>query len=215
MTQAQEDRVPEALEGSPEDTTSLDDLFQDAVLAQARKNPKARKGADPAFRNALDAAAKKMQELYTLPENWTRARGVALIEKSSATLVGNFSEYIHKTVPNTRRLVREHIPISIDATEVVEGYMGESMAMRLHGSSWSERHAATEDLLLDQLMVGAPQVQVEVCLHLGAIVRVELVQDTQLASASGATILKLPAGTDVFWQLSQDTRTVLRKAVMS
>lgn len=210
MNQAQEDRLP-----PEQDEVSLEDLFQDAVLKQAQRNPKRPKLTDPSIRNALDAAAKKMQELYTLPENWERTRGIALIEKSSQTLIGNFSEYTHKSVPKTRKLLREHTPISIDATEVVEGYLGEAMNMRLHGASWSEQHLATADLWLDQLMVGAPGVDVNICLHLGAIVRVELVADTQLSSVSGATILRLAAGTDLAWQLSTDTKAALSKAVRS
>lgn len=204
MTQAQEDRA-----GDP--ATDLEDLFNDAMLAQAARNPKRAKVADPGLRHALDAAAKKMRELYTLPENWTRTRGVALIDRASQILVGNFSEYTHNTVPGTRKLIREHLPISIDATEVCDGYLGEQMSMRLHGRSWTEHHLLSVDVWLDGLMVGAPGVKLSVCTRLGVIVEVHLEEDVQMASANGGSILRLPAGTDIFYHLSTDTKTAVRK----
>src|SRR5258707_14958363 len=58
----------------------LEDLYQEAALAHAAKNPKTRRTSDPTLRHALDAATKTMRELYTLPENWRRTQGVALID---------------------------------------------------------------------------------------------------------------------------------------
>lgn len=189
----------------------LEDLFQEAALAHAAKNPKTRKAADPSLRNALDAASKTMRELYTLPENWKRSRGVALIDKATQTLVGNFSEYVHVSLKNVRRLVREHTPIPIDATEQVEGYLGAELERRIRGNSWTTKQPMKADLWMDELMVGAPAVEVTVCLHLGAISRVELDQPTQFASVSGSTIMTLPQGTNVYEQLSTDTRSWLKK----
>lgn len=192
---------------------SLDDLYVDAMLAQAAKNPKAKRVADPSARNAIDAAAKRMRELYTLPENWTRARGVALIDKATRTLVGNFSEWTHVSLPGTRRLVREHQPIPIDATEEVEGYLGEALEQRVRGRSWTEKRGLTADIWMDEMMVGAPAVKVNVCLHLGSIVRVELVASTQFSSQAGNLLLTLPAGCDIWAHLSQDCKSFLRKQV--
>lgn len=210
------DRALEELSGADDSSaapSSLDDLFADAMLAQAAKNPKQKRAADPSLRNALDAAAKRMRDLYALPENWERTRGVALIDKGTNTLIGNYSEYRHLQFKSTRRLVREHSPISIDATEYVEGYLGSALEERIRGKSWTTAHEKRADLWLDELMVGAPDVLVHVCLHLGSIVRVELAQDTQLASISGGTIISLPAGTNVWEHLSTDTRNWLRKQV--
>ena len=203
MTQKQEDRVPEAVD--------LDDLFLDAQLAQAMKNPKAKKGADPSLRNALDAEAKKMKDLYALPDNWVRTRGVALIDKDTQTLLGNFSEYRHRTVPKTRKLLREHTPISIDATEVVEGYLGADVEFRLKGQTWEREVDLKADIWMDELMVGAPAIELLIKLRLGVIVRIELKADTQFASNSGQTILQLPAGTNIAEQLSADSRRYIRR----
>lgn len=205
MTQKQEDRAGDA--------NSLEDLFDDAMLAQAAKNAKKPKTADPSLRQSLDAATKRMRELYTLPENWIAARGIALIDRASSTLIGNFREYTHKSLAGTRRLVREHTPIVIDATEYCEGYLGEALEQRIRGRSWTEQHRATVDIWMDELMLGAPRVAVTVCLHLGAVQRVTLDADTQFASVSGEHILLLPAGTDVFFNLSTDTKSAVRKAV--
>lgn len=222
MTQNTSDTAPNAdslledLAGEATDEgdgSSLDDLYNDAMLHQAAKNPKSKRAADPSVRNALDATAKRMRELYTLPENWQRTRGVALIDKGTSTLVGNFSEYVHISLPGTRKLIREHTPISIEATEIVDGYLGEQLEQRIKGRSWSEKHALKADLWMDELMVGAPGVSVTVCKYLGSISRVDLEADTQFASASGNTQLMLPAGTDVYGCLSTDTRNWLRKQV--
>lgn len=192
---------------------SLDDLFLDAELAQAKRNPKHGKIADPSMRNALDAAAKKMKELYSLPENWEPKRGIALIDKGTQTLVGNFREYVHRTVKGTRKLVRKHQPIHIDATEVVDGYLGEAFESRHRGISWEREVDVKIDIWMDELMLGAPQVDLKIKLRLGALVRIELAADTQFANASGSTILQLPSGTNVQEQLSHDTKTHIRRQV--
>ena len=210
MTQKQDDRA-----GLEPDSgfTDLEDLFTDAQLAQAAKNPKTRRVADPSVRNALDAAAKKMRELYTNPENWQRTRGIALIDKSTQTLVGNFSEYTHKTIAHTRKLLREHTPIAIDATETVDGYLGEAFEQRYRGISWEREVEVTSEIWLDELMIGAPRVTLNLKIRLGAVLRADLKADTQFASASGQTVLLLPAGTNVLDHLSTDTKTHLRRQV--
>ncbi len=208
VTQRQED-----LAGSGEDSNSLDDLFLDAQLAEAARNPRRSRVADPAVKNALDAATKKMKELYSLPENWEPRRGIALIDKGTQTLVGNFREYVHKHNPKTRKLVREHTPIHIDCTEVVEGYMGEQFESKYRGISWEREVEVTEDLWFDELMLGAPKVQLLVKLRLGAVLRVEVKADTQFANAAGSTLLQLPAGTNVLEQLSTDSKTHIRRQV--
>lgn len=208
MTQKQEDRAGEA-------GNSLDDLFDDAMLAKAAKNEKRARAVDPSIRNALDAATKKMRELYTLPENWEAKRGIALIDRTSSTLIGNFRELVHKSLAGTRRLVREHTPIVIDATEYCEGYLGEVLEQRIRGRSWTEQHRVVADLWLDELMVGSPAVQLTVFCHLGAIQRVVLEDAVQFASISGESIMMLPAGTDLFFAMSEDSKRAVRKAVRS
>lgn len=206
MTQRQDDMA-----GDP---TSLDDLFNDAILTQAAKNKKQPKPTDPSLRNALDATAKKMREMYTLPENWNRVGGVAFIDKSTQTLVGNFSEYQHKTFSHTKKWLREHTPISIDRTEVVEGYLGAQVMERLGAhQSWTEIKHGVADMLFDEMQVEAPNIEFTALIRLGALQRVELMQPTLFASVAGSTLISLPAGTNVLEQLSVDSRAAVRKAV--
>lgn len=189
---------------------SLDDLWTEAQLAA--KTAKAKKIADPGDRHALSAESKRMQELYTNPDNWERTRGVALIDRRTSTLIGNFSEYLHKSIPATRKLVREHTPIAIDGTETCDGYLGAEMDFRLQKPTWDLTKHAVSHLLLSELMVEAPDVAVVVHSRLGAIVRVELEKDTQFASAAGHTLLLLPAGTNVYPALGRDSQLSVRKA---
>lgn len=192
----------------------LEDLFNEAVLASAAKNQKKPRSADPSLRQSLDAATKKMKELYTLPENWRRIRGVAFIDKATNTLVGNFSEYHHITLPTTKKWLREHTPIAIDATEVVEGYLGADLTFRLgEKAKWTEMKAAVVDLVMPELQVEAPAVSIQAYIRLGALLRVDVAEETQLASSSGNIVLRLPAGTDVLDQLGPDSRHAVRKAV--
>lgn len=207
MTVRQEDVAGEA-------DLSLDDLFTDAMLTLAAKNKKQPKSADPSMRHALDATTKKMKELYTLPENWQRTGGVAFIDKGTNTLVGNFSEYQHRTFPHTKKWLREHTPISIDRTEVVEGYLGQQVMERLGAhQSWTEERSGTADMLFDEMQVEAPRIDFRAFIRLGALQRVELTSMTIFASVSGATLISLPAGTNVLEQLSTDSRAAVRKAV--
>lgn len=192
---------------------SLDDLFLDAQLAAAARNAKQPRVADPSMKNALDATAKKMKEMYTLPENWEAGRGIALIDKGTQTLVGNFREYVHRTIKGTRKLVREHQPLHIDATEIVEGYLGEQFEQRHRGISWEREVELKTDIWMDELMLGAPAILLLIKLRLGAILRVEIKNDSQFANAAGSTILQLPAGTNILDQLSTDTKTHIRRQV--
>jgi hypothetical protein len=206
MTQRQDDVAGEA--------TSLDDLFDDATLAQAARNRKQPKSVDPSMRNALNREAKKMREMYTKPENWTRTGGVAFIDKATNTLVGNFSEYQHVTFPHTRKWLREHTPISINRTEVVEGYLGEQVMQRLAAhQSWTEQRSGKADMLFDEMQVEAPGIEFSASIRLGVLQRVDLIQTTLFASVSGATLISLPTGTNVLEQLSTDSRAAVRKAV--
>lgn len=206
MTQKQDDMA-----GDP---TSLDDLFNDALLTQAAKNKRQPKSIDPSMRNALDATAKKMKEVYTLPENWLRTGGVAFIDKATQTLVGNFSEYQHRIFPHTKKWLREHTPISIDRTEVVEGYLGAQIMERLSAhQSWTEVKSGTADMLFDEMQVEAPNIEFSASIRLGVLQRVDLLYTTLFASVSGATLISLPMGTNVLEQLSTDSRAAVRKAV--
>lgn len=189
----------------------LEDLYTDAMLN--RKIRVQRKGTDPSLRDALDAATKRMRELYTLPENWERTRGVAIIDHATHTLVGNFSEYQHRTIPSAHKWLREHTPIAINATLEMDGCLGAEWDMRLGRQSWEQEHRACLPVLLDELMVEAPAVELLLKTRLGVITRAELVGEAQFASMNGSMILRLPAGTNIWEACGTDTKSAMRKQI--
>lgn len=199
----------EAVLEQPAWDNPLEDLFTEAQLAAIPKRGKQK--TDPAIKPPTDT--EKLRKLYNDPANWTRKRGLALIDQESKTLIGNFSEYIHNTVPNTRRLVREHQPIGIDGTELINGYLGAEMEETVRKQSFDKQFDVVADLLLDELQVDAHTVPVRIFTRFGGTVRVELLEYTQFASASGNLILQFPAGTNVFPACSVDTKISLRKMV--
>lgn len=191
----------------------LEDLFTDALLAE-KNTPTRKRAADPSMKDALAATSKRMKELFSLPEHWERSRGVAVIDKVSGTLIGNFSEYLHKTVRNCRKLIREHSPISVSGTEVIDGWLGENMAAkRNEWGTVEDVHSATVTLFFDELMVGAPEVKVVAFSYLGGIRRVELSQDTQFAGPSGNIVISLPKETNVWEAMDHASKAGLRKEI--
>lgn len=208
-----EDLTNEALSSQPKSgyDDPLEDLFTDALLN--RKQRISRKDPDPAFKAGLDNAARRLKEMYTKPENWTRTRGVALIDRDSQTLIGNFSEYVHNHFPSTRKLIREHLPIAIDAREECTGYLGERMEAAIRGRSWEVEHLITAHVRLDELGLECPNVSLKVQMRLGAPVAARLADETQFAAPSGEVLLTLPAGTDILFASSVDTKAGLRKAL--
>jgi len=191
----------------------LEDLYTEVQLAaQARK---ARRLADPSARSSLDHSAKRMREVFTLPENWERTRGIALVHQETQTLLGNFSEYVHRSVKNCRRLVREHNPIAVAAVETVSGFwwLGEQRPYieASRPTEWTVTRQALIDVQLPELGVGHPVTDVTVSLYLGGIMRVELAEDTQFVSPKGEIFLTLPKGTNLLECMSTDCKVALRK----
>lgn len=193
-----------------DESDPLDALFEEAQLHAPPRKHRA-KGIDP--REAARVAEHKLHEVYANPENWERRRGLALIDAESGTLLGNFSEYIHRFVPATRKLLREHAPISVDATEAINGYLGVQLEQELRGQTWEKEQEIEVLVQLDELMVEAPYVCLIVRTRFGGIVQARLVADTQFASPSGNVLLQLPAGTDIWRATSVDTKVSIRKAV--
>lgn len=199
--------IDEEIEGALGIDDPLEALYTETLLQRKMRPP--RKVADPAVKNSLDAAAKKLRDLYLLPENWERKRGLCLIDKSSKTLIGNFSEYVHRTT-TARKLIREHQPIHIDGSEEIDGYLGERFSWQ-RGESWDRECFITVPVLLDELMVEAPAVRLHVHLRLGAIKRAELCEATQFAAMNGETVIQFPAGTNIWEACGTDTKAAVRK----
>lgn len=189
--------------------SELEALFSTAI-AGARARVKSERTA--IIRKTSEPATKDTQALFRDPENWTRTRGVALVHEETQTVLGNFSEYIHKTVPGARRLVREASPISVSATERVDGswWLGEDRKPE-PPRPWHEKRIGFIHMHLDKLGVHSPACEVLVYLAYGSLGRVELAIDTQFAQEDGNNpeLLMLAAGTNVLPCMSSDCKTGL------
>lgn len=170
--------------------TSLDDLFSEAIAAI--------RGAAPA-----PAAA---------PSSWYRSRGIALIHSDTGVLLGNFTEYLHRSQPGSRRLVREDPPMPVEATETLCGswWTGQDEPPTPK-RAWHESRLTTLPLEFRSLGVSSPSAAVYAVFGEGCLTRVELAADTLLArpGSSLSELVILPAGTDVIRDLSRATITLL------
>lgn len=198
--------------------TDFDDL--NALLKDSRRAQHAEREAKAAASTLpirQPQAQPAPQELYANPDNWQRTRGIALIHEETQSLLGNFTEYVHRSVAGARRLVLELTPMSISATESVSGDWWITKVALLQKRVESSRRAMSVlDIELDRLGVHAPSVGVEI--HSTAfhgIARVELLAPTSFAAlAEGVTqVLKLPAGVNILPSMSRESKLVLRKAV--
>lgn len=194
-----------------DDNSSLEALWSEAQEKAPEPAPQKRKrpGIDPGLPRQVEEA--RLRAIYSNPDNWERVRGVALIDEQSGTLLGNFSEYRHKSVPNTWDWKREHQPIEVSGTKLVNGYLGEALEREVRGQTWTEEREVTVLVQLDELMLEAPDVKLTMRTRFGGIIQARLASDTQFASASGNEILLLPAGTDIWRATSTDTKVTIRK----
>lgn len=188
----------------------------DAIWSVARAHIQTERKAKAAAQLRKTAApeAQSTQSLYLDPKNWTRTRGVALIHEETETLLGNFSEYLHNSVPSCRKLVREETPISVTATERVAGSWWLGVERRPEPKQvWHEARPCIIHLHLDKLFVHSPICELTVHLSYGSIARVELTLDTQFAAeeGQGEQLLFLPAGTNVLEVMSLDSKLAVRK----
>lgn len=185
-----------------------------AEAQAAAKQPRARiprgTGAEAHHHEALVVS----HALYTNPENWTRVGGVALIHKETQSLLGNFSEYRHKSVSHAKKLVREETPISVQRTETVAGswWLGEDRQVVAH-STWHETRKAMVKLHLLELGLFTPLAEVAVQLSHRGIARVELLEATLFADPLGKELMTLPAGLNVLPVMSLDSKLDLRKEI--
>lgn len=191
-----------------DDLLSLDELFSEArahvrVEAAAAKRKQERKAINP--------EKPCPQALYADPANWTRTRGVALVHRETKTLLGNFSEYVHVSVPDCRRLVREESPISVSAIEEVSGEWGWAGPGK---DTHQDSSLSVRELVLG-VCLSAPEVNAIAALrvHLqgAGILRVELAEDTHFGSPE--QFLLLPAETNILSVLAHHSKVNLREAL--
>lgn len=181
---------------------TLEDLFAEASpVAKPRRDP-SKFPLSPSHTS------------YTNPENWQRTRGVAIFHKETNTLLGNFSEYKHKTAAGCRKLVRESAPIAVSGSEYVEGnWWLPSAQMPEARKPWQETRLAMMKVHMPDLNVFAPLVELKAYLEHGGIARVELTVETQFADADGNQLLFLPAGTNILPCMTLDGKIALRQEI--
>lgn len=190
---------------------SLEDLFTEVQLAATP--PKHRRSANVAERRHLPETSKSVHDLYVLPENWTRTRGVALIHDDTNSVLGNFSEYIHKT-QRARKLVREESVIAINGVIHVSGSWWIGIDRKPEPARpWHEERRAMIALHLPELNVFAPLVEVVAKIEHQGIARCELAQDSEFADPDGRTLLTLPKGTNVLPVMTLDGKITLRQEI--
>ena len=191
---------------------SIDDLFREARAAA--RVQKVAKEAAALKKQSEKPDAQETQALFANPDNWQRTRGIALIHAETETLLGQFSEYTHKSVPNCRKLLRESAPISVEAAERVSGnwWLGSNERVVEPRQEWHTKRPAIIHLHLDTLRVHSPACEVIACLSYGGLARVELALDTMFAQEEGKQeqLLHLPAGTNVLPMMSLDSKIALR-----
>lgn len=181
---------------------TLDELFAEAA-------PQARVRRDPSKLQKSPSHAS-----FSDPVNWLRMRGVAIFHKETNTLLGNFSEYIHKSVANCRKLVRESAPIAVSASEYIEGNWWLPDTQILEAPRvWQETRLAMMKVHMPELNAFCPLVKLKACLEHGGIARVELATETQFADSDGNQLLFLPAGTNILPCMTLDSKITLRQEI--
>lgn len=187
-----------------EEPLSLDDLFRDAKAA---------------YREMAKAKAKQPLpvidplEIWRNPANWTRMRGVALIHEETQTLLGNFTEYVHRTVKDARRLVRETPGLPPDSTEFVQGNWSSFLTTpTMPKQAQHVSYAATLDLELSSLGAKAPRIPILAYFDGERLARVELTERTIFAVQDH--FIYLPKGTNVLAELPATLQTTLRRDLL-
>tara|TARA_R110000868_G_scaffold4713_2_gene29258 strand:+ start:2142 stop:2711 length:570 start_codon:yes stop_codon:yes gene_type:complete len=183
----------------------LDDLFKQAKIAFHSLN-----AAKTARKATAIPLPQDTNALFTDPANWERKRGLALIHAETGTLLGNFSEYLHKT--GARKLVREAEPISIAASETVSGsWWLPATALPEEKRADFVKRSITLPLHLDTIGIHSVGAQVDVYLApTGGVARVELAAETLFTGTKNAELVWLPASTNVLPAMSHDSKMAVR-----
>lgn len=189
----------------------------DVLLTQAKAEASRRRvRALPSKDRRLDAIKEAFNTTYTNPENWQRTRGIALIHRSACgtlTLLGNFSELMHKRNTKVRKLVRENEPIAISAEEIVTGdwWIRKETAEAIASRDHFETRQITFDLELDELQVYAKDAAIRIHLKNNHIARVELTEQTKFICPTNRIFVYFPADLDVLEGMSFTNKIALRQ----
>jgi len=173
--------------------TSLDDLYRQAKAAM-REQVKAKAKTPLVVEEDPDIG------LYRNPANWVKGKAVALLHEETKTLLGHFTEYTHKTVPNCRRMVREDCSTKVEAVEYVKGAWAPAAVPAATKRIWNTSVEVICDIRLLDFQASACEVVVEAFFGEGRLERVEIVAEVTFASPS--QFFTLPAGTNIFPQMA-------------
>lgn len=196
------------------ETLSLDDLFKEAKsVLRAEREAEAKAKKKPKRKGHPERVVPS--ELYSRPENWRPGRSIALIHEESATLLGHFREFLHVSVPECRRLVREDSPALVEAVEYVSGDWGYKAPPKFdhQDSTITSTRLEGQELLLLDPAVRAASAEVSVVRQGAGILRIELVAATTFHARGLGDILQLPSGTNILPVLSPQTKQALREAL--
>jgi len=190
---------------------SLDDLFREARAAAKVERTQAHLRAEAAKRRKQDPVEAPVEPLgiFADPDNWRQTRGVTLIHGPTQTLLGNFWELRHKTVPDARRLVRSAEPIPVTVLETVDFGVVQLDPMIPAHQALSHR-VLTLDVQLATPAVAAERVLLRVEYYEQWTARVVLLESTTFAEAG--EILTLPAGVDILPGLTRECKRAVRMA---
>lgn len=191
---------------TPKFTNPLEQLLATA-LAHATPKATPRKRTEPDRHGEFDRSA------YTNPDNWQRTAGVTLMHEGTNTLLGNFSEYRNLIDKGARKLIREHEPIGIDRTELVNGSLWtRDIEEPIPSPERLYEHVeVTVDVLLAEMGFVGQGVKVLVTLVQGDLLqRATLSLDTEFHSLDGEQILILPRKLNVLPAMSFDSKLALR-----
>jgi hypothetical protein len=197
------------------DLLSLDELFDEAKMS-LRQEARAKLLAEAKVTKVKRPSSERIlpQALYTDPKNWVKGRGLALIHKETQTLLGNFIEWLHASVPDCRRLVREDSPISVSAIEEVTGDWGYKAPPQLDHTDSSIRTVELELFVkLYAPEVVSELIKLRVTMQGSGILRVELAEQSLFSDTASGGFLSLPAGTNILPVMSRESKTQLHEAL--
>ena len=193
-----------------QEITSLEELFGEAMTTLRAE--RAVKAKTPKKQRPPDLPVEP-ERLYTNPENWTRKRGLALIHEETQTLLGNFSEYVHKD-GTSRKLLREDGVLVVEATETVSGdwWIGQGREEIAAPEHWHTQRQVVCSIELPELGVHSPACPLIVWLSYGHMARITLEFETMLAQRESQRdqLLFLPAGVNILSLMSHDCKVAVR-----
>ena len=166
------------------------------------------------MKNASPEKPKKVtSDTFTLPENWTQTRAIALIHAETQTLIGNFLEYKHVRVPHARKLIRCDSPVAVSATEMVSGPQWVHLERIIPSpqSATATRDIVMTPLPLYELGVQAEIAEMKIYFQWGGIIRAELRSHTTFHSPDNRTILTLGAGTNLLEVMDLNAKLQMRE----